>query len=95
MYRLIYLLLILVRQLMSPQPRRKNADMCVFSTQSGSEPAWPGVAVEMGYADSLTKSKRDATLWVQYSDGGVTSSLCNSNLGAASCRRENLVIEAV
>jgi len=47
---------------------RKDGDMLVFSAQGGLETPFPGIAIEVGKADDLSKVARDTTLWVDHSD---------------------------
>ena len=66
------LVLMPVTPLISSAPRNKNADMCICTDQSGHGNYWPGVAVEVGYADSHVKSRRDTALWLDGSNGEVS-----------------------
>jgi len=50
---------------------RKNADGALYNRASGTATMFPGVVVEVGYADSLKKSRRDITLWLNNSDLAV------------------------
>jgi hypothetical protein len=42
--------------------------MLVFSIQTGLETPFPGIAIEVGKADDLSKVARDITLWIDHSD---------------------------
>jgi len=50
---------------------RKNGDGGVFNRTSGAQTMLPGVVVEVGYADSLKKTRRDIALWLNNSDLAV------------------------
>jgi hypothetical protein len=53
------------------QNGRKNGDMHIYSAQSGIDTLFPGIAIEVGKSDELSKARRDTTLWVEYSDCNV------------------------
>jgi len=50
---------------------RKDGDMHIYSAQSGMDTLFPGIAIEVGKSDELSKTGRDTTLWVGYSDCNV------------------------
>jgi hypothetical protein len=52
---------------------RKDGDMHIYSAQSGMDTLFPGIVIEVGRSDELSKARRDATLWVSYSDYNVLS----------------------
>jgi hypothetical protein len=47
---------------------RKDADMAVFSSVGGIDTQFPGIAIEVGYSNCLSKTCRDTTLWIDSSD---------------------------
>jgi uncharacterized protein (DUF2461 family) len=46
---------------------RKDGDMLVYSVQNGRDTPFPGIAIEVGNSDDLSKARRDITLWVDQS----------------------------
>lgn len=50
---------------------RKDGDMHIYSAQRGMDTLFPGIAIEVGRSDELSKTWRDTTLWVGYSDCNV------------------------
>jgi hypothetical protein len=54
---------------------RKNSDAGLFNFTSGPATLFPGVVVEVGYSDSLKKSRRDISLWLDNSDLAVVTHL--------------------
>jgi hypothetical protein len=59
-----------------PVPCSKLADASVYSGQSGRGTFFPGVVVEVGFSDLLSKSHRDASLWINFSRLQVVASTC-------------------
>ena len=47
---------------------RNDGDMHIYSVQSGMDTLFPGIAIDVGKSDELSKASRDTTLWVGYSD---------------------------
>lgn len=47
---------------------RKNSDAGIFNHTSGRGTLFPGVVVECGFSDTLKKSKRDISLWLNNSN---------------------------
>jgi hypothetical protein len=56
--------------------RNKLADGSIYSSQSGKDTSWPGVIVEVGFSDLLSKARRDASLWIDFSRLKVFASMC-------------------
>ena len=60
--------LITVLDLISPTPKAKLADAGIYTLQSGLELKWPGIQIEVGFSDTLQETRRDISLWLDYSD---------------------------
>ena len=55
---------------------RKNGDAGLYCDDSnGFTPVFPGIVVETGFSDLLTKSRRDIKLWLECSDNSVLRSI--------------------
>ena len=52
----------------TPQPKYKLADASIYSGESGKDTYYPGVAVEVGFSDLMSKSPRNAALWIDYTN---------------------------
>ena len=50
---------------------QKDGDMHIYSAQSGMDTLFPGIVIEVGRSDDLSKARRDTALWVGYSDCNV------------------------
>ncbi len=77
-------LLMLVTSLYAPKSKIKNADSCIFTLESGQENYWPGIVMEVGFIDSHAKSRRDMSLWLDYSKNNVRSYQESVNLSRST-----------
>jgi hypothetical protein len=47
---------------------RKNPDGAIFNRNNGASTIFLGLVVDVCYSDESRKSKRDISLWLEYSD---------------------------
>jgi len=45
--------------------------MHIYSAQNGMDTLFPGIAIEVGRSDGLSKARRDTSMWVGCSDCNV------------------------
>lgn len=64
---------------------RKNGDAHLYSHESGKSTKYPGVVCETDYSDPLKKSRRDITLWLEYSDCEVQPLRSRSLISQVKC----------
>jgi len=71
-----------------PGKSSKNADAAVFTQVSGKEYHWPGIVLEVGYSETRQELRRDASLWVEYSDYNVKLAMAiKVGIGENGCFR--------